>query len=94
MNTEGSSLIASAVLTGAGLLVEPELLAGTLLGAGVIYALPFIGRILRPVMNTAVRLGYSAAASVSDVAAQAGQQVHSIVADARSRYRRSEDSSI
>jgi hypothetical protein len=45
-------------------------------------------------MNTAVRLGYSGAASVSDVAAQAGQQVQSIVADARSQYRRSEDSSI
>jgi hypothetical protein len=75
VNPEGGRLIAGAVLIGAGVLVEPELLASALLGAGVIYGLPFIGRILRPVMNTAVRLGYSAAASVSDVAAQAGQQV-------------------
>jgi hypothetical protein len=94
VNPEGGRLIASAVLIGVGLLVEPELLAGALLGAGVIYGLPFIGRILRPVVNTAVRLGYSAAASISDVVTQAGHQVQSIVADARSQYRRPEDSSI
>jgi hypothetical protein len=94
VNFGGGRLIASAALIGAGVLVEPELLGGALLAAGVIYGLPFVGRILRPVVNTAVRLGYSAAVSISDVVAQAGQQVQSVAADARSQYRRPEDSSL
>jgi hypothetical protein len=79
-------LLGSAVLIGAGVLVEPELVGGALLGAGVLYALPLIGRIARPLLNTAVRVGYSAVVTASDVVSQAGQQVQNIVADARSQY--------
>jgi|SRR6516225_1042307 hypothetical protein len=90
----GGRLIASAALVGAGMLIEPELLGGALLGAGVVYALPLVGQLLRPVMTTAVQLGYSAVASVSDLVAGARDQVQDIVATARSDYQRWRDSSI
>ncbi len=88
------SLIVSAALIGAGVLVEPELLGGALLGAGVVYGLPIVGRILRPIVRTAVRLGYSATASVGGIVAEASQQVRGIVADARAELQRSESSSL
>jgi hypothetical protein len=78
----------SAALVGAGLLLEPELLGGALIGAGVLYGLPVIGRILRPVVTTAVQLGYSAVASVASLIAGARDQVHGIVPDARAGYDR------
>jgi hypothetical protein len=79
-------LVGSAALITAGVLLEPELIGGALLGAGVVYGFPFIGRVLRPIVNTAVWLGYSAVAAVSDVASQAGQQIQSSVAEARRQY--------
>jgi hypothetical protein len=90
----GGRLITSAVLIGTGVLVEPELLGGALLGAGVVYGLPLIGRILRPVMTAAVRLGYSTAAAVADMVAGTRQELQGIIADARSGYQQSGRSSI
>jgi hypothetical protein len=87
-------LLASAALIGAGVLIEPELLGGALLGAGVVYGLPLVGQLLRPVMSTAVQLGYSAVASVSDLLVGARDQVQGIVATVRSDYQRSRGSSI
>ncbi len=90
----GGRLLASAALIGAGILVEPELLGGALLGAGVVYGLPFVSQLLRPVATTAVQLGYSALASVGDLLAGARDQVQGIVATARSDYQRSRGSPI
>jgi hypothetical protein len=87
LESSGGRLLGSAVLIGAGVLVEPELVGGALLGAGVLYALPVMGRIIRPLVTTAVRLGYSAAVAATDLVSQVGQQVQSIVADARSQSR-------
>jgi hypothetical protein len=56
LESSGGRLLGSAVLIGAGVLVEPELVGGALLGAGVLYALPVMGRIIRPLVTTAVRL--------------------------------------
>ncbi len=86
----GGRLLASAALIGAGVLIEPELLGGALLGAGVVYGLPLVGGLLRPVIATTVQLGYSAAASVTDLLAGARDQVQDIMANARSNYRRSQ----
>ncbi|MBV8450966.1 MAG: hypothetical protein JOZ29_01660 [Deltaproteobacteria bacterium] len=91
---EGGRLLASAALIGAGILVEPELLGGALLGAGVVYGLPIVGQFLRPTVTTAVQLGYFAVASVGDLLAGARDQVEGIVAAARSDYRRSRGSLI
>lgn len=90
----GGRLLASAALIGAGVLVEPELLGGALLGAGVLYGLPLFGQLLRPVVTTALQLGYSAVASAGDLLAGARDQVQGIVAAARSDYQRSRGSSI
>ena len=50
--------ITSAGFIGAGLLlVESELLAGALIGAGVVYGLPVVGRLLRPIMAEAFEIG-------------------------------------
>jgi len=81
------------MLIGAGMLLEPELLGGALIGAGVVYGLPLAGQILRPVATTAVQLGYSAVAAVGDLLAGARDQVQGIVANARSGYERSHGSS-
>ncbi len=67
LNGDAGRLFASTALIGAGALVEPELLGGALIGAGIMYGLPIAGRILRAVATMAVRLTYSAAASVSAV---------------------------
>jgi hypothetical protein len=90
----GGRIIPSAALIGAGLLLEPELLGGALIGAGVVYGLPLVGRILRPIATTAVELGYSAVASVGGLLAGARHEVEGIVANARSGYQRPHSSSI
>ena len=87
-------IITTAALIGAGMLLEPELLGGALIGAGAVYGLPLVGRILRPVATTAVQLGYSAVASVGEVLAGARDQLQGVVANARAAYERSSGSSI
>ena len=76
---EPARVVGSAALIAAGAMLEPELLGGALLGAGVIYGFPLIGRVLRPAVNTAMWLGYSAVAAVSEIASQAGKQIQSSV---------------
>lgn len=83
LGAEGGSLVKSAALIAAGMLIEPEILGGALLGAGVVYGLPGVGRLLRPVLQTAVTIGYSAATSVSEAVAGAGEEFKSMVAQAR-----------
>jgi hypothetical protein len=83
-------MLGPAALIGAGLLIEPELLGGALLGAGLVYGLPLIGRVLRPVVRTAVEFGYSAAATVNELVNDAGQGIKDMVAEVRSDDQRSE----
>jgi hypothetical protein len=90
----GGRIVTTAALISAGILLEPELLGGALIGAGVVYGLPLVGQILRPVATTAVQLGYSAVASVGDLLAGARDQIQGIVANARSGDERSRGSSI
>lgn len=90
----GGRMIGTAALIGAGLLLEPELLGGALIGAGVVYGLPIVGQIVRPVASTAVQLGYVAVASVRDLLAGARDQVQGIVTNARAGYEGSRGPSI
>ena len=90
---ERGRLLASAGLIGAGILIEPELLGGALIGAGIVYGLPLMGRLLRPAMTSAAELGYFAVASVSDLLTTAFDQVQGAVAAVRSDYQRSRGSS-
>jgi hypothetical protein len=91
---DGGRLLTSAALIGAGVLIEPELLGGALLGAGVVYGLPLLGRLLVPVVTTAVQLGYSAVAGAGDLLVSARDQVGDIVATARSGHQKSRGSVI
>jgi hypothetical protein len=90
----GARMIGSAALIGVGILLEPELLGGALIGAGVVYGLPLVGQIVRPVATTAVQVGYAAVASVADLLAGARDQVQGIVANARAGYEGSHGPSI
>lgn len=87
-------VIGTAALIGVGMVLEPELLGGALIGAGVLYGLPLVGQIVRPFATTAVQLGYAAAASVGDLLAGAGDQVQGIVANARGSHEPSQGTSI
>jgi hypothetical protein len=89
----GGRLVVSAALIGAGVLVEPELLGGALLGAGVLYGLPLVAQLVGPFITAAVQLGYSAVASVSDLLTSARDQVQGMVSTARADYPRSRGSS-
>ena len=85
---DGGRLLTSVALVGAGMLIEPELFGGALIGAGLVYGFPLVSKLLHPVMTTAVQLGYSAVASVSDLVADAVEQVHEVVVNAQADYRR------
>ncbi|MBV8773803.1 MAG: hypothetical protein JO166_15970 [Deltaproteobacteria bacterium] len=89
----GGRIIGSAVLIGAGMLLEPELLGGALIGAGVVYGFPLVGQILRPLATTALQIGYSTVASVGGLLGGARDEVQVIVANARAGDERSRGSS-
>jgi hypothetical protein len=93
-NLSSGRLLTSAALIGAGVLIEPELLGGALLGAGVVYGLPLVSQLLRPVISTTVQLGYAAVDSVGDLLAGARDEVQRIMSNARSDYQRSRSESI
>ena|SRR5438477_6989376 len=87
LDREGPSL-ATAALIGVGVaIIEPELIPGLLIGAGAVLApklFPALGGILRPLVKSVVKVGYSAATSVREAVAEVGEQVEDIVAEARS----------
>jgi hypothetical protein len=80
-------LLTSAALIGIGALIEPELLAGMAIGAGVVLAsrwLPDIaGDLLRPIARSAVKAGYTAAIAAREIAAEVTEQVEDLIAEVR-----------
>jgi hypothetical protein len=91
--SETGRLIASIVLIGAGALVEPELLAGALVGAGITYGLPIAGRILNVALTKALRLSYSAAGSVGDAVDQVRHQLEDVITGVQSTHQPPESES-
>ncbi len=89
LEREGPSL-ATAALVGVGVaLVEPELIPGMLIGAGAVLApklIPALGSMLRPMVKGVVKAGYSVAMTVREYAAEAGEQVEDIMAEARAEH--------
>lgn len=86
MHNEGPAL-ATAAVVGVGLaIVQPELIPGMLIGVGATLAprlLPAIGNMFRPMMKGIVRTGYGVVNSVREAAAEAGEEVQDMVAEAR-----------
>lgn len=86
----GLSLLSAAALLGVGAIVESELLAGIALGAGAVLGLRAVStlssEVVRPIAKTAIRATYAAAAKATELAAEAGEQVQDLVAEARAEY--------
>jgi hypothetical protein len=88
------NLITSAALIGVGALLEPELLAGLLIGAGIVLASSLItnvvsgvvGGVVKPIVKTAVKVGYEAVEQTRELIAGASEEVQDIMAEARAEH--------
>jgi Protein of unknown function (DUF5132) len=82
------STMTAAALIGVTALVEPELLMGMAIGAGLAVAsnwLPDVfGGVVRPMVKTAIKAGYTAASAAREMMSEATEGVQDIVAEARS----------
>lgn len=66
-------------------MIEPELVAGMVIGAGVSLLagqLPSVPAIIRPVVKAAVRAAYSAA----EIVAEATEEIQDLMAEARAEH--------
>ncbi len=77
-----ASVVTTAALIAGVALVEPELIAGMVIGAGATMLSGFIGGTLRSVLKTGVKAAYTAA----EVVAQAAEEVQDLVAEARAEH--------
>ena len=82
--------LATAALIGTGVaILEPELIPGLLIGAGVALApklLPAMGTLLRPFVKAVVKTGYEITSGVREAAADAREQMEDMVAEARAEH--------
>ncbi len=79
---------AAAIIGTAVAILEPELIPGILIGAGITLVpklLPAVGKLLRPVVKTVVQTGYEITSGVREVAAEAREQVEDMVAEAQAQ---------
>lgn len=84
---ESATLTSAAVMLGAVALIQPELIPGLVMGAGIVLAAKWapdmLGGVFRPLLKNAVKLGYVAASKASEIAAEATEQVQDVIAEAR-----------
>lgn len=81
----GASLLTTALVLGGIALIEPELVAGMVIGAGVSLLagqLPSMPAIVRPVVKAAVKAAYSAA----EIVAEAAEEIQDLMAEARAEH--------
>jgi len=87
---DGVTIVSAAALLGLGAIIQSEMLAGMAIGAGVVLAARAASRltadVMRPLAKTAIKAGYAAASKISELAAEAGEEVQDLVAEARSEY--------
>lgn len=77
---------ATIIVVGAGVaLISAELLPGMLIGVAAAF-LPGIGPKLRPLFKSTVRAGYSAVRKTREMVAEATEQMHDAVAEARADH--------
>jgi len=81
------SRMATVAAVGVGIaLIEEELIPGLLIGATAALApglLPRLGRILRPVIKTMVRVGYRVVETARETVAEANESLQDLVAEVR-----------
>ena len=82
------SMLTTGALIGVAALIQPELLVGMAVGAGIAMAsswLPdLVGGTVRPLVKTAIKAGYTAATMAREMVSEATECVLDIVAEARS----------
>ncbi len=80
-------LLTTGALIGIAALIQPELLVGMAVGAGIAMAsnwLPdLVGGTIRPLLKTAIKAGYSAATMAREMASEASETISDMVAEAR-----------
>lgn len=77
---------ATIVVVGAGVaLISAELIPGMLIGVAAAF-LPGIGPKLRPMFKSTIRAGYAAVRKTREMVAEATEQVHDAVAEARADH--------
>ncbi len=76
-------------MIGIGALIEPELLAGMAIGAGIVIASKWLPNIVedlvRPIARTAIKAGYAATEAAREVVAEVTEQVEDLMAEARAK---------
>jgi hypothetical protein len=81
------SMLTTGALIGVAALIEPELLVGMAVGAGIALAsnwLPDLaGGTVRPLVKTAIKAGYAAATMAREMVSEASESVQDMVAEAR-----------
>jgi hypothetical protein len=85
-NNEGGTLMPTIVTGIAVAVLAPELLPGMAIGVAAMLApklLPSVGVAVRPLVKTAVRLGYATAVQTKELVAEASEQIQDIAAEAR-----------
>jgi hypothetical protein len=81
------SILTTGALIGVAALIQPELLVGMAVGAGLAMAsnwLPdIVGGTVRPLVKTAIKAGYAAATMAREMVSEASESVQDLVAEAR-----------
>ena len=81
------SILTTGALIGVAALIEPELLLGMAVGAGIAMASSWLPDVVsgtvRPLVKTAVKATYAAARMAREMVSEAAESVQDIVAEAR-----------
>jgi Protein of unknown function (DUF5132) len=83
----GRSMLTTGALIGVAALIQPELLVGMAVGAGIALAsnwLPdLVTGTVRPLIKTALKAGYTAATIAREMVSEASESVQDMVAEVR-----------
>jgi Protein of unknown function (DUF5132) len=81
------SMLTTGALIGVAALIQPELLVGMAVGAGIVMAsnwLPdFFSATVRPLVKTAIKTGYAATTMAREMVSEASESIQDMVAEAR-----------
>ena len=81
------SMLTTGALIGVAALIQPELLVGMAVGAGIAMAsnwLPdLVSGTIRPLVKTAIKAGFAAATMAREIVSEASESVEDMVAEAR-----------
>ncbi len=93
-SSKTGSLLTSAAIIGVAALIEPELLAGMAIGAGIVLASRWFpnlaGDLLRPIAKTALKAGYAAITVARETVAEIVEGVEDTMAEARAEQESAE----